>query len=67
MRIARSGALSFRIEASMPMSSARLSTMPATRHSQASQVASSAARSATRNWMPWNSSTRRLNWRRSLM
>ena len=64
MRIARSEARSFSIEASGPMSVWPLSIKPATCHSQASHIARSVARSAKRNWMPWNSTMRRPDCRR---
>src|SRR6218665_2831865 len=65
--MARSVARNLSSDASMPKSWAPASTQPATCQSQLSTSASSAARSATMNCMPWNSRMRWPDWRRWLM
>ncbi len=67
MRMARSVARILSMEDSMPMSLSPESTSAATYQSQASHWANSAARSASMNWMPWNSTMRRPDCLRSLM
>jgi hypothetical protein len=66
IRIARSEARIFSIEASTAKSLAPPSTSRATCHSYSSHNAGSVARSASVNWMLWNSTIRRLDYRRSL-